>query len=208
MSTIYYCVPCLTHFKCKKNLSDKDKQQREKEYLKTGVPQSCKESNIDCKRVLPKIKEEFAVLEKLGLTYISGQYESTDSGKFYEQAYFQFEKCQTITSVKKIFNHQAMNFPKYLNGDSDKNRDYSQKTWNRYKDPNHKKKCPSELSNVENGPWEFGIYRYLGTSSELKKSDDTLNEKRLEDIERINHIIENDLTIDDILKNKKDLLLR
>ncbi|CAG8756673.1 18258_t:CDS:2, partial [Racocetra fulgida] len=64
----------------------------------------------------------------------------------------------------------------------------------------------TELTSVENGPWEFGNYRYLGTSSELKKSDDTLNEKRLKDIERINHIIENDLTIDDILKNKKKLL--
>ncbi|CAG8808250.1 15759_t:CDS:2, partial [Racocetra fulgida] len=64
------------------------------------------------------------------------------------------------------------------------------------------------LTSVENGPWEFGNYRYLGTSSELKKSDDTLNEKRLEDIERINHIIKNNLTINDILKNKKDLLPR
>ncbi|CAG8733169.1 15064_t:CDS:2, partial [Racocetra fulgida] len=254
MSTIYYCVPCLTHFKCKKNLSDKDKQQREEEYSNTGtVPQydkclkthrcckdkkctqccklnecneitcsACKESNIKYQCVLPKTQEEFAILEKLGLTYISG--------KFHEQAYFQFEKRQTITSVKKLFNHQAMNFPKYLNGDSDKNRDYSQKTWNRCKDLRHRKKCrcnfqekekicnvctkdciekrilarwkASELSN------EFGIYHYLGTSSELKKSDDTLNEKRLEDIERINHIIKNNLTINDILENKKNLLPR
>ncbi|CAG8788849.1 12994_t:CDS:2, partial [Racocetra fulgida] len=144
----------------------------------------CKESNIKCQRVLPKTKEEFAVLEKFGLTYISGQYEATDLGKLYEQAYFQFEKRQTITS----------------------NREYSQKTWN------HKRILArwkaSELTSVENGPWEFGNYRYLGTSSELKKSDDTLNEKRLEDIERINHIIENNLTINDILENKKDLLPR
>ncbi|CAG8687695.1 8280_t:CDS:2 [Racocetra fulgida] len=179
MSTIYYCIPCLTRFKCKKNLSDKDKQQREEEYSNTGkVPQcdkclkthwrckdkkctqccklnecneiecsACKESNIKCQRVLPKTKEEFAILEKLGLIYVSD---------------------------KRILA--------------------------RWK--------ASELTSVENGPWEFGIYRYLGTSSELNKSDDTLNEKRLEDIERINHIIENNLTIDDILKNKKDLLSR
>src|SRR5690242_5531609 len=157
MSTVYYCVPCLTRFKCKKNLSDKDKQQREEEYSNTGkVPEcdkclkdhwrckdkkciqccklnecneiecsACKESKIKCQRVLPKTQEEFNILEKLGLTYNSGQYEATDLGKFHKHAYFQFEKRQTITSVKKIFNHQVMNFPKYLNGDSDKNRDYS-----------------------------------------------------------------------------------
>src|SRR5690349_15852420 len=40
MSTIYYCIPCLNHFKCKKNLSDKDKQQCEEGYSKTRkVPQ-------------------------------------------------------------------------------------------------------------------------------------------------------------------------
>ncbi|CAG8793153.1 6827_t:CDS:2, partial [Racocetra fulgida] len=125
---------------------------------------SCKESKIACKRVLPKTQEEFNILEKLGLTYVSGQYEATDSGKFHEQCYFQFDKRQTITSVKKLFNHQTMNFSKYLNGDSDKNRDYNcidKRSFARWK--------ASELSSEEIGPWIFGNYRYLGTSTELKK---------------------------------------
>ncbi|CAG8741269.1 3689_t:CDS:2, partial [Racocetra fulgida] len=132
----------------------------------------CKESNIKCQRVLPKTKEEFAVLEKLGLTYVSGQYESTDSGKLHEQAYFQFDKRQTIKKKRTLARWKA-----------------------------------SELSNAENGFWAFGNYRYLSNANEFTNKDD-INEKRLEDMNRIDHIVENNLTVEDILKNKKDLLLR
>ena len=267
MSTVYYCIPCLKHFKCKKNVSEKEKQEREEEYTRTGeVPMcnkcqkqhwrcklescteccklnacndiicdACKKDNIECKRVLPKTQQEFDLLKEKGLTFSSGQFEATENGKFHEQAYFQFEKRQTMTSVKDLFGHRAMNFPKYLNGDSDQNRDYSQKMWNRCKNPKHKKKCrcdfqdkekicdvcnkdciekrtlakwkATELTSEENGFFAFGNYRYLATANELKGSDE-INEKRLEDIKRIDNIIENNLTVEDILKNKKELLPR
>ena len=41
MFTIYYCIPCLKHFKCKKNVSEKEKQEREDEYTCTGEVSIC-----------------------------------------------------------------------------------------------------------------------------------------------------------------------
>jgi hypothetical protein len=40
MATIYYCIPCAKKFSCKKTISEKDKEKREKEYEETGeIPQ-------------------------------------------------------------------------------------------------------------------------------------------------------------------------
>ncbi|CAG8718741.1 11426_t:CDS:1, partial [Scutellospora calospora] len=58
------------------------------------------------------------------LTYSSRQYEFTEKGQFHEQAYFQFKDKQMIKSIKEMFGHHAMNFPKYLNGDSKQNQEY------------------------------------------------------------------------------------
>src|SRR5690348_15225684 len=118
----------MLHWRCKDKKCDQCCRLNECNKIECSY---CKESKIKCQRILLKTQEEFNILEKLGLTYVSGQYESTDSEKLHEQCYLQFNNRQTIKSVKKIFNHSAINFPKYLNGDSDQNRDYSQKKFNR-----------------------------------------------------------------------------
>ena len=41
MSTVYYCIPCIKAFKCKKNLTEKEKKKREEEYKKTKKLSVC-----------------------------------------------------------------------------------------------------------------------------------------------------------------------
>ena len=159
MATVFYCIPCIDKFRCKKNISEKEKQEREDEYAKTGeVPRctlcknqhwrckdnkcrqccklrecneincsNCQKEGIECKRVIPKTKEEFEKLKESGLTYISGQYESTKNSQLHEQIYHQFKTRETTKSIRGMFNHRAMNIPKYLNGDSQQNKEYSMK---------------------------------------------------------------------------------
>ncbi|RIB01960.1 hypothetical protein C2G38_2293133 [Gigaspora rosea] len=181
MSTIYYCIPCVNKFVCKKNTSKKAKKDHKKEFKETGkvptcefckkkhwrctakkcdqccklhkcndvVCKHCSDNNIKCKRVLPRTQEEFDALKELGLSFSSGQYEyASSSGLFHEQAYFQFNDRKTIKQIKEqVFGHRAMNFPKYLNGDSKHNFDYSTKPWNRSKDVD---KCRCDFFTHDN----------------------------------------------------------
>ncbi|CAG8486210.1 6910_t:CDS:2 [Scutellospora calospora] len=182
MSTIYYCIPCVEKFKCKKNNIEKEIQDREQIYKETGkistcfkcnqehwrckddrceqccklrecndiICSYCQSTDQECRRVLPKTIEEFKALEELGVTLSSGQYEPTKTGQIHEQAYFQFKDRQTVKSAKAMLKHKSMNFPKYLNGDSEQNLAYSVKEWDRCKDPKHVKKCKCDYKIKEN----------------------------------------------------------
>ena len=185
MSTVYYCIPCVNEFKCKRESSEKERQQREDEFARTGeiplcdlcnvnhwrcqnkkcrnccrlrrcndiICSRCKEKKIECKRTIPKTQAEFEILKDLGISYCKGQFESTEQHQFHEQFYFQFKEKerQTISSIKnRIFKYHAMNFPKYLNGDSDQNQAYSGKSWNRCKEKKHKKRCRCDFLVREN----------------------------------------------------------
>src|ERR1041384_1113678 len=178
------------------------------------VCSSCKARGIDCKCVLPRTEVEYKELEAKGLTYSSGQPEPTEKGQFHEQCFFQFKDQQTVKSVKSLFKHRSMSFPKRLNGDSEQNRDYSMKPWNRCKDPLHAKDCRCDFMDrnkicnvctveciekhtrarwvddgVELGPWEFGLYRFLSSQNEFL-GEDEIKKRHLEDMERVNRIIE------------------
>ncbi|CAG8808075.1 25973_t:CDS:2 [Gigaspora margarita] len=117
-------------FKCKDIISEKIKEEYEEEFAKTGkifsydlcncneiICSSCKELEIEYKHVIPKTQAEFEALKEKGVSYCKGQYESTKQDQFHKQFYFQFkEKERQIAKLTKdIFNHRAMNFPKYLN---------------------------------------------------------------------------------------------
>ena len=123
MATVFYCIPCINSFKCKKNLTKKDKESREDIFAQTGeaplcancqknhwrcknstcinccklhecndfVCSSCKSLGIVCKRVLSRTQEEYALLQAKGVTYSTGQPESTEKGQFHEQCFFQFK---------------------------------------------------------------------------------------------------------------------
>ena len=47
MSTVYYYIPCIKAFKCKKNLTKKEKEKREEEYKKTKKIPTCSLCRID-----------------------------------------------------------------------------------------------------------------------------------------------------------------
>ncbi|CAG8802274.1 11209_t:CDS:2, partial [Gigaspora rosea] len=175
------------------------------------------DNNIEYKRVLPRTQEEFDILKELGLSFSSGQYEyAPSSGLFHEQAYFQFNDCKTIKRIKEqVFGHRAMNFPKYLNGDSKHNLDYSTKTWNRSKDVD-KCRCDfftrdnlcdccvkknkkaedrtlarwkkDELSKEIVGPFIFGKYLTLSSTINEDDNNDKINEIKLEDLNKIKEI--------------------
>ena len=91
----------------------------------------CKKNNIECKRALIKSQEEFNLFKEKGISYSSGKFEPTKQLRLHKQIYLQFKDHQTIKLVKEIFEYQSMNFQINLNGNSDQNRDYSIKIWER-----------------------------------------------------------------------------
>ncbi|CAG8446004.1 10607_t:CDS:1 [Dentiscutata heterogama] len=167
---IYYCIPCITKFVCKrKNSIEKHK----KLYQQTGkilqyklynqehwrckmkmcynyyklhkcnniICSYCKTNNLRSKCVLPKTQQEFEILKEKSIIYSSGQYEATSNSQLYEQAYFQFSLHQIIKLAKDMLDYRLINFSKYLNRDLQQNQNYLIKIWNHCKEKKHKSKC-------------------------------------------------------------------
>ncbi|CAG8608429.1 857_t:CDS:1, partial [Acaulospora morrowiae] len=75
----------------------------------------------------------FDEFKKLGLTHYVGGYESTSTGRLHVQLYFQFKQRMTYKKVKEMFDDHPMTFPEKLYGNSDENRNYVMKKYNRCK---------------------------------------------------------------------------
>jgi len=161
--TSYHCLPCKENFKCKKNLSEKDKIEREKEFKNSGVPKCslcdlqhwrcknkkctnccelnkcnkitcdyCTSKNIKCERSLPNDQSSYDII-KSKVSYICGQFEATDNGTLHAQMFLQFKERQTKKTAKEILNDSSISFPDYLKGNSEQNKNYAMKLYNRCK---------------------------------------------------------------------------
>ncbi|CAG8516753.1 6065_t:CDS:2 [Scutellospora calospora] len=126
------------------------------------------------------------------MTLSSDQYEPTKTGQFHEQAYFQFKERQTVKSAKSTLKHKSMNFPKYLNGDSEQNLAYknicnvcNESCIEKRKYSHWTDKDSNKLPQESVGPWTFGTYRYLPPSKEFSVIKDELEEKKSIEFEAI-----------------------
>src|SRR5437763_699616 len=99
------------------------------------------------------------------------------------------------------------------------NKDYALKKYYRYKEH---KNCRCDYIDINNicelcnincirnlailpgiiydvGPWEFGDYRYLDAYD--KEDNEEINEIKLNDLKKMKHIQENNISYDDVIKN-------
>ena len=133
-----------------------------------------------------------------------------------------------------------MNFSLYLNRNSDHNRDYSMKKWNRCKEIKHKKNCRCDfqerekicsicdsfcidrrtlarvLDDKENellketvGPFEFRTSWFLlsAQSDNMDKDvSEEINKSKLDDIQWLEKIRDDNISLEQIVKNFKELM--
>jgi len=179
---------------------------------------NCIENNLVCKRTFPRSDEEFKNLYK-DLSYFCGKFEMSETGRLHAQLYFQTKNRNTIKKIKEIFEDQSMSLPNYLVKDSGYNKDYALKKYYRCKEH---KNCRCDYIDINNicelcnincirnlailpgiiydvGPWEFGDYRYLDAYD--KEDNEEINEIKLNDLKKMKHIQENNISYDDVIKN-------
>jgi hypothetical protein len=179
---------------------------------------NCIEGGIECKRTFPRSKEEFEDLYK-DLTYFSGKFERSETGRLHAQIYFQLKNRVSLKKIKEIFDDDSMSLPNYLVKDSDYNRDYSLKKF--YKCKEHKN-CKCDYMNTENicefcnvncvrnlailpgtvydvGIWEFGEYRYFDAYN--KGGCEEINDFKLDDLRKMEYIKKNNISYEEVVKN-------
>ncbi|KAF0559900.1 hypothetical protein F8M41_004415 [Gigaspora margarita] len=149
-------------------------------------------------------------------------------GQFHEQVYFQFKDCQIFKTAKEILGHKGIHFPKYLNGDSKQNLDYSQKKWNRCRCDYQIREKICNVCNescIENrtlarwtikkddklpqemvGPWKFGEYQVMPAYKNDQKELDEINEIQIDDLNRKKRIRDKEITYEQVLLNPKKLM--
>ncbi|CAG8839376.1 4286_t:CDS:2, partial [Gigaspora margarita] len=123
-------------------MSEKDKEDREEQYQRTGEIPKCQ------------------LCKKHHWRYKTDTYKQCYKLKQLVEKYKELEDKGVVCS-----SDQEIHFPKYLNSDSKQNLDHSQKKWNRYKDPKYKKHCRCDYQIHEKiydklpqeivGPWQF-----------------------------------------------------
>ena len=166
---------------------------------------NCVENNIECKRTFPRSNEEFENLYN-NLSYFSGKFERSETGRLHAQIFFQIKNRVTLKKIKEIFDDNSISLPNYLAMDSDHNRNYSIKKFYRCK---QHKNCKCDYMNIEGicelcdesctrksamlsgsiydvGVWDFGEYCYLDAYTYDKSEIDEINEIRLNDLKKIN----------------------
>ena len=127
--------------------------------------------------------------------------------------YIQFYTRQTIKSAKILFNDHSISMPIFLAGNSDQNRAYAMKTYNRCKVHSQcrcdffdlSKICEhctdlcirsyvrwgnGNLTSDVIGPFEFGTYRFLKGSQQDNDLQDKKNEEFSAGIEGNKMILE------------------
>jgi len=210
-TTTYHCVNCKDKFKFKKENYKKNKKipkcdlcnQHHWRCLRKKCDQCCElnkcndinctyciENGLECKRTFPRSNEEFEkIYKERGLTYFSGKFERSETGRLHAQLYFQTRNRVTLKQVKEIFGDRSMSLPNYLVKDSGYNKDYSLKKFYRCKEHigckcdymDITKICElcdincirslAVLSGIKYdvGLWEFGNYRFMKKRIKLKK---------------------------------------
>ncbi|CAG8457524.1 4716_t:CDS:2 [Cetraspora pellucida] len=189
----YHCKRCKKDFKCAKKIPEKQRNELEDKFQKTqpcklcenqhircnddrcsnccekfkcNDPEKCdhcKELGIECEYTFPRTQEEFEKYSSLD--YIIHQFESTESKRVYNQAYFIFNTKMTMRSVKKLFKDDEIWFPPKEGAicDSTHNRDYAKKKYNPCKlhhnpydkDPQKRTFCKCDLSDSILGECKF-----------------------------------------------------
>jgi energy-coupling factor transporter ATP-binding protein EcfA2 len=190
---------------------------------------NCKSQNIECKRCIPKDKEDYEKNFASKISYICGQYEHTESGKLHLQLYMQFTDRMTIAKSKEVLGDNSISIIEKLYGTSEQNKNYAMKMYNRCKEHS---KCRCDFFDLTKicgncngscvrtfarwgngrlaeelvGPFEFGEFRVIERFKNSESSQ-KYEEQKAEEHEAIiegNNMLIDGATPLEVFKHNKD----